>query len=61
MWVNRFGNGTSVTVAFPDNPIARESVTRYVEAMKYFFVVVAEGLGETAPVANLVDFDLKSA
>jgi hypothetical protein len=61
MWFNRFGNGTSVTVAFPDNPIARESVTRYVEAMKYFFVVVAAGLGETAPVANLVDFDLKPA
>ena len=28
---------------FPDNPIARESVTRYVEALKSVFVRVAEG------------------
>jgi hypothetical protein len=61
MWINRFGNGTSVTVAFPNNPIARESVTRYVEAMKSVYVRIAEGRGELAPVANLVDLDLKSA
>jgi mycolipenoyl-CoA---2-(long-chain-fatty acyl)-trehalose mycolipenoyltransferase / long-chain-acyl-CoA---trehalose acyltransferase len=52
MWVNRFGNGTSVTVAFPNNPIARESVTRYVEAMQHVFVLVAEGRGEMAPVTK---------
>jgi mycolipenoyl-CoA---2-(long-chain-fatty acyl)-trehalose mycolipenoyltransferase / long-chain-acyl-CoA---trehalose acyltransferase len=45
MWVNRFGNGTSITVAFPNNPIARESVTRYVEAMKSVYVNVADGRG----------------
>jgi mycolipenoyl-CoA---2-(long-chain-fatty acyl)-trehalose mycolipenoyltransferase / long-chain-acyl-CoA---trehalose acyltransferase len=59
MWVNRFGSGTSVTVAFPNNPIAHKSVTRYVEAMKSVFVLVAEGRGEMAPVANLVDLDLR--
>jgi hypothetical protein len=58
MWVNRFGSGTSVTVAFPNNPIARESVVRYLEAMKSVFVRVAEGRGEMAPVADLVDLDL---
>lgn len=61
MWINRFGNGTSVTVAYPDNPIARESVTRYIEAMKSVYVRVAEGHGEVAPAANLVQFDLKPA
>jgi mycolipenoyl-CoA---2-(long-chain-fatty acyl)-trehalose mycolipenoyltransferase / long-chain-acyl-CoA---trehalose acyltransferase len=61
MWVNRFGNGTSVTVAFPNNPIARESVTRYIEAMKSVYVSVAEGRAEMAPVADLVDLDLKMA
>jgi mycolipenoyl-CoA---2-(long-chain-fatty acyl)-trehalose mycolipenoyltransferase / long-chain-acyl-CoA---trehalose acyltransferase len=57
MWVNRFGTGTSVTVAFPNNPIARESVARYLEAMKSVFVRVVEGRGEMAPVADLVDLD----
>jgi hypothetical protein len=61
MWVNRFGNGTSVTVAFPNNPIALESVTRYVDAMKSVFVRVAEGRGETAPMVALADLDLKPA
>jgi mycolipenoyl-CoA---2-(long-chain-fatty acyl)-trehalose mycolipenoyltransferase / long-chain-acyl-CoA---trehalose acyltransferase len=53
VWVNRFGNGTSVTVAFPDNPIARDSVTRYVEAMKSVCLRVAEGRGEMATVTNI--------
>jgi hypothetical protein len=54
MWINRFGNGTSVTLAFPNNPTARGSVTRYIEAMKAVFVRVAEGRGEMAPAADLV-------
>lgn len=61
MWINRFGNGTSVTVAFPNNPIARESVTRYIEAMKAVFVRVAAGRGEMAAEPNLVAVDLKPA
>ncbi|HET6733264.1 condensation domain-containing protein [Mycobacterium sp.] len=59
MWVNRFGTGTWVTVAFPNNPIAAESVTRYIDAMKAVFVRVAEGRGEMA--ADLVGVDLRSA
>ncbi|MGV0722825.1 condensation domain-containing protein [Mycolicibacterium elephantis] len=54
MWINRFGNGTSVTLAFPNNPIARESVTRYVDAMKAMFVRVADGRGELAASPELV-------
>jgi len=61
MWINRFGNGTSVTLAFPNNPIALESITRYVEAMKSVFVRVAEGRGEMAPEGDLVDLDVRSA
>lgn len=61
MWINRFGNGTSITVAFPNNPIALESVTRYLDAMKSVFVRVSEGRGELAPVPKLADLDLKTA
>lgn len=43
MWVNRTEKSLSVTVAFPNNPIARESVTRYVDAMKAVYARVAEG------------------
>lgn len=48
MWVNRFGDGTTVTVAFPNNPIARESVTRYLSAMRSAFVGVADGRRDAA-------------
>jgi hypothetical protein len=61
MWVNRFGNGTSVTVAFPNNPIARESVTRYIEAMRSVFVRVAEGRADLAPAMGHGHLDLKPA
>jgi hypothetical protein len=43
MWVNRTAKETAVTVAFPNNPIARESVIRYVEAMKSVYTRIAEG------------------
>jgi mycolipenoyl-CoA---2-(long-chain-fatty acyl)-trehalose mycolipenoyltransferase / long-chain-acyl-CoA---trehalose acyltransferase len=61
MWVNQFGSGTSVTVAFPNNPIARESVTRYVEAMKSIYIRVAAGQGEMVSVGQFSDLDLRSA
>ncbi len=61
IWVNRLGNGTSVTMAFPSNPIARDSVTRYLEAMKATFVRVSEGRGEMSRVAESVDMDLNPA
>lgn len=32
VWVNRFAKETSLTVSFPDNPIARDSVERYIDA-----------------------------
>lgn len=41
--VNRLEKETTVTVLFPDNPVAHESVARYVEAMKSVYVRVADG------------------
>ncbi len=53
IWVNRLGEGTTVTVGFPDNPIARESIARYVDALKSSFVRVVECRGcVTPPVAT---------
>ncbi len=43
MWVNKFQEETTVTASFPDNPIARDSVARYLETMKSVYVRVAEG------------------
>ncbi len=47
MWVNRRAAGTSVTVAYPDNPTARESVAQYVGLMKMVFLRTAEGRADT--------------
>jgi hypothetical protein len=41
--VNRFENETHAVVVFPSNPIARESVTRYLAALKSVYLGVAEG------------------
>jgi hypothetical protein len=43
MWVNRFQHETTLTVLFPNNPIASESVAQYVAAMKAVYVHVADG------------------
>ena len=43
MWVGRVYDKTTLTAFFPDNPVARESVSRYVELVKSVFVAVAEG------------------
>ncbi|BDX32570.1 acyltransferase [Mycobacterium antarcticum] len=48
IWVNRSERETSVTVAFPNNPIARESIDRYLAAMTAAYLGVAEGV-TTAP------------
>lgn len=63
MWVNRVEQETTVTAAFPSNPIARESVVRYLQAMKAVYLSVVEGrdfaLEDIA--ADMVDLDLKTA
>ena len=54
--VNRYDNETHVVVFFPNNPIARESVTRYVETLKSIYVRVAEGRGAAEPLGNGAHF-----
>ncbi|OBI24956.1 condensation domain-containing protein [Mycobacterium sp. E2238] len=43
LWVIRLQRETKVTVLFPDNPVARESVGSYIQAMKSAYVGVADG------------------
>lgn len=47
--VIRLENETQLVVVFPKNPIASESVSRYVRAMKAAFTSVAEGRTAIAP------------
>lgn len=43
MWVNRFQHETTVTVLFPNNPVACKSVARYIEVMKSVYARAADG------------------
>ena len=52
IWVTRRGTGTTVTIALPDNPIARKSAARYAAAMKAVFLEVAQAHGARALFAN---------
>jgi mycolipenoyl-CoA---2-(long-chain-fatty acyl)-trehalose mycolipenoyltransferase / long-chain-acyl-CoA---trehalose acyltransferase len=52
--VNRLEDSTHVIVLFPDNPVARESVTRYIAALKSVYLQVAEGRDTVAPVGDVV-------
>ena len=51
LFVARFEKKTEVTVIFPKNPIARESVTRYLEALKSACARVAARRG-AVPLRN---------
>ena len=52
--VNRYEQETQVIVFFPDNPVARESVTRYIETLKSVYRRVAER-GSASPLRELVN------
>ena len=41
MWVNRFSRETTLTVSYPDNPVARDSIDRYIQAIKSAFASVS--------------------
>ena len=51
--VGRFGE-TAATVLFPSNPIARESIARYVDALKSVCARVADGR-YTEPLSRLAE------
>ncbi|WP_062982249.1 condensation domain-containing protein [Nocardia anaemiae] len=40
VWVNRLPQGTSLSVIYPDTPVAHQSVNRYVSAMRAVFMSV---------------------
>jgi mycolipenoyl-CoA---2-(long-chain-fatty acyl)-trehalose mycolipenoyltransferase / long-chain-acyl-CoA---trehalose acyltransferase len=42
IWINRHAAKTTVTISFPDNPTARDSVHRYISALTQAFAGVAE-------------------
>lgn len=48
--VFRLFDEVSIMVSYPNNPIARESVTRYTEAMKSVFDRVVAGTFASVPV-----------
>jgi len=50
MWVNRMHDKTQLVAAYPANPVARDSITRYAEAMKAVFTRVADRV--LGPVLN---------
>jgi hypothetical protein len=50
----RLFDEVSLMVSFPNNPVARESVNRYVQVLKSIFVRVAEGYDAVAPLRNVV-------
>ena len=52
IFITRFETETAVTTVFPKNPIARESVARYLAAMKSVYVRVADGHG-AVPQSNV--------
>lgn len=43
MWVNKFHEETTVTASFPSNPVAYESIDRYLQTLKQVYLRVAEG------------------
>jgi hypothetical protein len=51
--VYRLGNETRAIVMFPNNPIARESVTRYISALKSVYIRVAEGRDAVAGLRDV--------
>ncbi|MGV0047217.1 condensation domain-containing protein [Mycobacterium colombiense] len=56
MWINRQAENTTVTMSFPDNAIARESVLRYIATLTQAFVRVAvPTAGESVRVAPQVN------
>lgn len=53
MSVGRLFDETSIAVFFPNNPIAQESVSRYVDAVKSMCHLIAEGREAVAPLRKV--------
>jgi mycolipenoyl-CoA---2-(long-chain-fatty acyl)-trehalose mycolipenoyltransferase / long-chain-acyl-CoA---trehalose acyltransferase len=46
MWINRHAGKTTVTLSFPDNAVARESVQSYVAALRRAFAGVVDSISD---------------
>jgi hypothetical protein len=46
IWITRHADRTTVTISFPDNPVARGSVHRYVAALKEAFARVVKSTSD---------------
>ncbi|MDM4141530.1 MULTISPECIES: condensation domain-containing protein [Mycobacterium] len=55
MWINRHAEKTTVTISFPDNEVARESVRRYIAALVQTFGHAAESVTSAAGMAARQD------
>jgi hypothetical protein len=51
IWVNRFEAETMLTISFPENPIARDSITRYINTIQGVYARASKA-GVTAIVAH---------
>ena len=52
LWINRHPDKTTATISFPDNPVARESVHRYIAALTEVFARVHTTSDWVSAVAN---------
>lgn len=43
LWVTRQTNETTLTALFPENPVARDSIERYIKTLKSIYARVADG------------------
>jgi mycolipenoyl-CoA---2-(long-chain-fatty acyl)-trehalose mycolipenoyltransferase / long-chain-acyl-CoA---trehalose acyltransferase len=46
IWISRHADKTTVTISFPDNPVARTSVYRYIAALKEAFARVVKSTSD---------------
>lgn len=42
IWVNRFTTQTTLIISYPDNPVARDSISRYIEVIKAVYSDITE-------------------
>ncbi|GBG40004.1 condensation domain-containing protein [Mycobacterium montefiorense] len=58
VWINRHAERTTVTISFPDNEIARESVRQYIETLNRIFArVVGKTREASITVGTMVNSD----
>ncbi|WAC92591.1 condensation domain-containing protein [Mycobacterium sp. Aquia_213] len=58
VWINRHAERTTVTISFPDNEVARESVHQYIDTLSRIFARIAgKALEQSSPFAAETNSD----